>query len=101
MSGKAIKAASIDTMKAAAPVRAAGNAHQPAAAWYDISTPGASHSDSDSSPSLCPHGHRKQSRSQRRHEHPAPHTCIVAPNEQAVPPEFVKRSTQCHHQSFR
>ena len=81
MRGKAIEAASIDTVKpAATPIRAAGSAHE-ATALSD-SAAGASHSDSASSPSLSPHGRGEQSRNQRRHEHPAPHTRIIAPNEE-------------------
>ena len=55
-----------------------GSAHEPAA-LSDISAPGASHSDSASPPSLFLPRHREQSRSHRRHEHPAPRTSIIAP----------------------
>ena len=76
MTGIAGKAGSVRSVKAPTPLRTLGGADV-----REVSTPCASHSHSAVAPSLPPEGNAEQNHAQRRHEHPAPHTYIIAQNE--------------------
>ena len=75
------KAGSMRAVKTTSPIPAVGSADETAAARYISAAARSSHRHSAVAPSLPPQWTREQNRAQRRHEHPAPHAYIIAPNE--------------------
>ena len=75
------KTGSMRAVKATSPIPAVGSAGEPTTVRYVSAAAHSSHRHSAVTPSLPPQWTGEQNRTQRRHEHPAPHTYIIAPNQ--------------------